>query len=826
MGRSCQTLFRSLLLIFVTSSFTYAQSSVFGYQGQLKDGGNPANGNYDLRFRLFDDPGAGTQIGTTQTIPAVQAVAGIFHVQLDFGAAAFTGADRYIEISVSPAGQNNFTLLTPRQKLASSPHAIQSLKAATSADSANLGGIAANQYVLTGDGRLSDARNPLPGSSNYVQNGNSPQAGVNFNIGGTGTANIINATTQFNIGGSRILSNAGVENLFAGINAGVNTITSGNAFFGFNAGAANGLGNLNSFFGTRAGEFNTTGFDNSFFGTSAGRGNTTGIGNSFFGKQAGVGNTIGNENSFFGTGAGLDNTEGSKNTFAGVAAGTFNTTGHDNVFLGYRAGIENVSGSNLTVIGSEAKAIGNVSFATAIGAGAAVDTSNTIMLGRSSDTVKVPGALNVTGTFGANIVNATTQFNLGGSRILSNAGTDNMFAGIGSGSANTGARNAFFGHMSGASNTSGVSNTFFGTFAGMANTIGSGNSFFGRNAGSLNVGASNNTFIGNDSNFNTTNPTGVNNTLVGAFTQINSGVNFSTAIGEGAVVTQSSSLVLGRSDVKVGIGTSAPQAKLHIKGDSEGIRIEGPQTGNGNGAYLSFADASGTQVGYVGDGSSGDSSLYVTSYVDSVNLYTPAGANLTATPSGSVLMKGGVMQLDNFTAAQTFDLGNFRGMWSSTHVLGLNGGFDTILASPVHVCARIQTLGGGFGGYALVRCSAARAPSNTNSDARPFSGGIDIIERLNPVSFKRKVNGSDDIGLIAEEVAAVEPSLVTRSEGGEVEDIKEGGLDLVFINAFKEQQEQIKAQREQIARQQQQIEALKKLMCASNPAADLCRDGK
>ena len=51
----------------------------------------------------------------------------------------------------------------------------------------NLGGLAASQYVLTNDARLSDARDPLPGSANYVQNGTSPQA-ASFNITGGGTA--------------------------------------------------------------------------------------------------------------------------------------------------------------------------------------------------------------------------------------------------------------------------------------------------------------------------------------------------------------------------------------------------------------------------------------------------------------------------------------------------------------------------------------------------------------------------------------------------------------------------------------------------------------
>src|SRR5262249_5962871 len=83
------------------------------------------------------------------------------------------------------------------------------------------------------------------GSTNYIQNTTSQQASSNFNISGSGTAggtlsaNVVNATTQFNLGGNRILSAAGSSNLFAGINAGINNTGTGNAFFGTAAGQAN-----------------------------------------------------------------------------------------------------------------------------------------------------------------------------------------------------------------------------------------------------------------------------------------------------------------------------------------------------------------------------------------------------------------------------------------------------------------------------------------------------------------------------------------------------------------------------------------------------------
>src|SRR3989454_4591967 len=341
-----------VIAILVGETAALGQTTSFTYQGRLTDGGTPANGNYDLQFALFDSLSGGAQVGSTQTINTVAVSNGVFTVSLDFGANAFTGASRFLEISARPTG-GSFTLLTPRQQVTSTPYAIRSANA-SSADTATnatnatnattatnatlLGGIAASQYVQTNDSRLSDARTPTPGSSNYIQNSASPQAASNFNISGNGTAggtpsrNIVNATTQFNLNGNRILSNPGFENLFAGAGAGAANTGSSNAFFGVLAGAANIGGSENSFFGDHAGAADTTGNRNAFFGAFGGAANTEGIDNSFFGDSAGLANTTGSTNSFFGDHAGVRNTEGFSNSFFGGSAGIKNTKGVSNAF--------------------------------------------------------------------------------------------------------------------------------------------------------------------------------------------------------------------------------------------------------------------------------------------------------------------------------------------------------------------------------------------------------------------------------------------------------------------------------------------------------------
>ena len=107
---------------------------------------------------------------------------------------------------------------------------MQTIRAASAAiadDATQLGGFDASQYVRTNDTRFSDDRYPLPNSPNNIQNNPATQQSANFNVNGNGTvggtlsSNVVNAATQFNIGGNRILSIAGTYNIFAGENAGM-----------------------------------------------------------------------------------------------------------------------------------------------------------------------------------------------------------------------------------------------------------------------------------------------------------------------------------------------------------------------------------------------------------------------------------------------------------------------------------------------------------------------------------------------------------------------------------------------------------------------------
>ena len=309
--------------VIALATTVWAQGTAFTYQSRLNDNGALANGMYDLQFSLFDADNGGAQIAATLDKPNIAVANGVFIVQLDFGANAFNGGQRFLQIAVRQAGTSGpFTTLSPRTEITSTPYAIRSLSAATADNATQLNGTNASQYVQTNDARLSDARDPKPGNANYIQNSTIAQAG-SFNVTGNGTAGgtlsagAINAASQFNLGGKHILSSPGIHNVFLGFDAGRNM--------------------------------------------------TTGFRNTFIGQEAGVVSTS------------------AANTFIGAFAGSKTTNGSSNVMVGEFAGADNVGGGGNIAIGAGSR-VGTSNFnATAIGLAAFADCSSCFILGRSDE---------------------------------------------------------------------------------------------------------------------------------------------------------------------------------------------------------------------------------------------------------------------------------------------------------------------------------------------------------------------------------------------------------------------------------------------------------
>lgn len=107
--------------------------SAFTYQGRLLDGSLPANGTYDLEFKLFDAAAAGAQKGATITKEDVAVTNGLFTVDLDFGASSvFNGQALWLQVGVRPGpSADPFTALAPPTALNAAPYALSLMPGAS-----------------------------------------------------------------------------------------------------------------------------------------------------------------------------------------------------------------------------------------------------------------------------------------------------------------------------------------------------------------------------------------------------------------------------------------------------------------------------------------------------------------------------------------------------------------------------------------------------------------------------------------------------------------------------------------------------------------------
>jgi hypothetical protein len=94
------------------------------------------------------------------------------------------------------------------------------------------------------------------------------------------------------------------------------------------------------------------------------------------------------------------------------------------------------------------------------------------------------------------------------------------------------------------------------------------------------------------------------------------------------------------------------------------------------------------------------------------------------------------------------------------------------------------------------------------TDIQTLPDALDKVEKLRGVSYTLKANGKHEIGLIAEEVGAVVPSLVEyEANGKDAKGVDYGRLTALLIEATKQQQTLIHQQQRQIKAQQAQIRA-------------------
>jgi Chaperone of endosialidase len=109
-----------LLAVAIAVTQAHAQTdTTFTYQGSLMNNGSPANGSYSMRFKLYDSLAGGSQVGSTVTFISQSVAEGLFAVELDFGAQAFSTEQHWLEIIIDG------NTLSPRVAMTGTPYSVQ-----------------------------------------------------------------------------------------------------------------------------------------------------------------------------------------------------------------------------------------------------------------------------------------------------------------------------------------------------------------------------------------------------------------------------------------------------------------------------------------------------------------------------------------------------------------------------------------------------------------------------------------------------------------------------------------------------------------------------
>jgi len=375
------------------------------------------------------------------------------------------------------------------------------------------------------------------------------------------------------------------------------------------------------------------------------------------------------------------------------------------------------------------------------------------------------------------------------------------------------------------SNTTGLQNTASGASALYANTAGLYNTATGVNALRFNTTASSNTAIGvnalrnNNGPYNTatgvnalrSNTTGSRNTANGAGAlEDNTTGNANTANGVNAL----------RSNTTGNFNTA--NGVYALEDNTTGIH----NTANGYQALVSTTAGSGNTANGVA------SLLHNTTG----NGNTANGVNaLVSNTTGFNNTANGINALINNTTG------------NNNIALGVNAGFNVnpgsnnIDIANNGVAGESGTIRIGSGTHTRTFIAAIRGVTTGNANAvnvvidsagqlgtmsssrrfkheiKPIDGASEAILALKPVAFhyKNDSTGTSQFGLIAEEVAEVNPDLVVRDENGEIYTVRYDAVNAMLLNEFlkehrrTQQQEAIIAELEStLAKQQKGLQAV------------------
>jgi hypothetical protein len=328
--------------------------------------------------------------------------------------------------------------------------------------------------------------------------------------------------------------------------------------------------------------------------------------------------------------------------------------------------------------------------------------------------------------------------------------------------------------------TSGIYNTAIGLFSLTSNTEGKFNTATG--AGTLLANtADQNTATGAGALLG--NGTGAGNTANGAFAL------FSNTEGSSNTATGASALFSNTS----GINNTA-----------NGISALGNNaTGNANTASGFEALGSNTTGG--GNAAAGSVALFSNT----------TGSNNTAC--------GRAALSNNTSGSHNTALGNEAGdgVTTANNVICIGDGVSGQNVSNScyigQIYSNVQPIVGTDPDYVTINGSNRLGRGNVSSrrykhDIQPMGEASEVLFALKPVSFRYKkeydATQTMAFGLIAEEVAEVNPDLIGCNDRGQPESVRYEQINAMLLNEFLKEHRKVEQMEAAIARQQEQIEAL------------------
>lgn len=346
-----------LLAIFTGMQRAGAQGTAFTYQGRLEIGTNPATGNYDFTFAVYNAATSGSQVGSTLTNLDVSVSNGLFLVTEDFGT-VYNGTSYWLQLAVRTNGTTTFTSLTTRQALTPTPYAVY----AENSGSSTLISDPGTQNLFAGQAA---GNQTVTGTHN---------TGVGYGVLEDATAG--NYNTGMGDSALAINSTGGANTAYGVFTLWKNTTGGNNTAIGADTMAYNTTGTENTAVGQAALENNTVGSNNVAIGALAMVNSTQDTGivaigyqalqndgftlGGFFGSSASVAigyqalqsNTTGAFNTAVGYAALNDNSSGLENTALGIDALYYTTTGGENIGIGIGGGENITTGSDNIDIGN------------------------------------------------------------------------------------------------------------------------------------------------------------------------------------------------------------------------------------------------------------------------------------------------------------------------------------------------------------------------------------------------------------------------------------------------------------------------------------------